>query len=404
MIHYYKRSLFVLFEKVQILRKNPLENRKLCLSIQETLIKKITYIEKRIRTLKENTKVCKRKLRTKRPLTSAKLESIQIKNRIKINQSHIKQYQSLLSIFKDIGDALAFIYIDKWDIKPMSFKQPSGFISGKKGSRLERKCLRGAFQMGRVALLNDLTHCLRHGDITVPKNGFLQVFEIKSGRWKNIREKRQANDLKNIYEYLLIDRTDKLYGLRGEMVRTPIHSDEVYHIKEINSLINDSISKGVAFDEVEKGLIYFVATRFEKDVLDKGINLAKKTPILEHLNQMNFLKLGGYHPFTLSIRDPEALYNFYDGKLQILVAVDPSIITEFFDKKGYDIKFLEKDYHNAMTISPKKSSTTESNVMFVGRHFFGRIFYEFLSLKWVLGELTYMMKSLSFLENEPLCV
>lgn len=396
MLRYYKHSLLDLFIKLQIVKENPEINRELCLTIQEILIKKITYIEKRIRTLKGDIKACKKKLRTKRFQPLAKRKSFEIKSRVKANQIQIKQYQGILSIFRDIGDALAFIYINKWDIKPMSFKEPSGFISGKKGCRLERKCLRGAFQVGRVALLNDLTHCLRYGDLTVPKNGFFQVFELKSGRWKNIREKRQSDDLKNIYEYFLTDSTDKLYGLRREIVRRSIHSDEVYHTKVVNSLINDSISKGVVFDEVEKGLIYFVATRYDKDLLDKGINLSLKKPILEHLNQMNFLKLGGYSPFTLSIQDPEALYNFYNGKLQILIAVDQSIIAEFFYQEGYNIRFLEKDYHNVMAISPKRLSAKEPEAIFVGRHFFGRIFYEFLSLKWVLDELTYWMKSSSF--------
>jgi len=403
MLRYYKHSLLDLFIKVQIVKEDPEMNQELCLTIQEILIKKITYIEKRIRTLKADIKACKKELRTKRFRPSAKRKSIEIKSRIKANQIRIKQYQGILSIFRDIGDALAFIYINKWDIKPMSFKEPSGFISGKKGARLERKCLRGTFEIGGVALLNDLTHCLRYGDITVPKEGFFLIFEMKSGRWKNIREKRQVNDLKNIYEYLLTDKTDKLYGLPGKMVRRPIHSDEVYHTKEINALINDSISKGLVFDEVEKGLIYFVATRYDKDLMDKGINLSRKKPILEHLNQMSFIGLGGYHPFTLSIRDPEALYNFYDGKLQIVVAVDPSVITEFFDQEGYDIRFLEKDYHNVMAISPKRLSATGPKHIFVGRHYFGRVFYEFLSLKWVLGELTYIMKSSSFLLDEQLC-
>lgn len=403
MLHYYKHSLLDLFEKVQILRENPPENRKLCLTIQETLIKRITYIEKRIRTLKENTKACKKELRTRRSRPSAKEESIQTKHRIKLNQSHIKQYQSLLSIFRDIGEALAFIYIDKWDIKPMSFKQPSGFISGKKGSRLERKWLRGAFETGGVALLNDLTHCLRYGDITVCKDGFFLIFEVKSGRWKNIREERQVSGIRDIYEYLATDRTDKLYAHEGEMVRTSVHSDEVYYTKEVNSLIDDANAKGVAFDEVERGLIYFVATRYEKSLLDKGIKVCRKTPILAHLNQMEFFRFSGYHPFTLSIRDAKALYNFYDGEMNIIVAVDPSVIEKFFDQKGYDVRFLQKDDY-AMEISYKELSTTDPKPTIVSSHFFVRVFSEFLSLKWFLDELIYKMESSSFTENEPLGV
>ena len=227
---------------------------------------------------------------------------------------------------------------------------------------------------------------------------------MKSGRWSNIREKRQVNDLKNIYEYLLTDNTDKLYGLKGRFSRRPAHSDAVYHTEEINSLIDESISKGVVFDEVEKGLIYFVATRYDKELLNKGMNLSRKKPILGHLNEANSLELAAYHPFTLSIRNPEALYNFYDSKLQIIIAVDPSIIASFFDQEGYSIRFTENDYHHVMAISPKILSATKPQKLFVGRHFFGRIFYEFLSLKWVLSELTYKMKSSYSLLDKPLRV
>ena len=299
MLHYYKNSLLSLFRQIQIVKSNPQKYRKLCLSIQETLIKRISYVEKRIRTLKIGIKSCKKELRTKSYCPSAKEKSIALKRRIKVIQGRIKQYREILSIFRDIGDALAFIYIDKWDIKPMSFKPPSGFISGNKGSRLERKCLRGTFEIGGVALLNDLTHCLRYGDITVPKDGFFLIFEMKSGRWKNIREKRQANDLKNIYEYLHSDNTNKLYGLQEEIVRRPIHSDEVYHTKEINCLINDSISKGVGFDEVEKGLIYFVATRYDKDLLDKGINLCKKKADFRTFESNELSRPGGVSSFYI---------------------------------------------------------------------------------------------------------
>ena len=403
MLHYYKNSLLSLFRQIKIVKGNPQKYRKLCLSIQETLIKKITYIEKRIRTLKINIKICKKELRTKGAYPLAKEKSIRLKRRIKVNQSSIKQYQEILSIFRDIGDALAFIYIDKWDIKPMSFKETAGFISGKKGTRLERKCLRGAFEAGQVGLLNDVTHCLRYGDITVPRNGFFQVFELKSGRWKNTRENRQANALKNVHEYLVTDRTDKLFGVESEIFRVSIHSDAVYYTNEINSLINEAVAEGVAYTEVEKGLIYYVAIRFEKYSLDKVISLCRKKPIIAHLNQMIFLQMGGYCPVTLSIRDAGALYKFYAGQLIIIIAFDPSTIENVAEKRGYVAKFIE-DSDQAMVISSKRPSPTGPQSIFVGRHLFGRIFSEFLSPNWLLNEIVYKFESSPQPENEHICV
>jgi hypothetical protein len=399
MHHYYKRCLLDLFKKIQILREDPIENHKLCLQIQEAIIRKITYIERRIRTLKEHSKSCKKELRQKRSEASAKENSFKIKNIIKCNQIKIKQCQSLLSIFRDIGDALAFIYIDRWDIKPMSFKQAPGFISGKKGSRLERKCLRGAFEIGGVALLNDLTHCLRYGDITVPKDGFFLIFEMKSGRWRSLRDERQFSDLKTIYEYLTNDRTSKLYDGETEMVRISVHADVVCHTDRLNSLILRAINEGVAFEEVEKGLIYFVATKFNEGLLNQGIRLCKKRPILAHLNSIKYFQMGGYYPFTLSITDPESLYRFYDGELNIIIAVDPAVIEGYLDQNGCNVKFLEEDYH-AMAISRKDPSAEDPEYMLISRHYFGRIPWEFLSLKWFLDGIVHKMYSTHSIENE----
>jgi hypothetical protein len=70
----------------------------------------------------------------------------------------------VISVLRSIGDAIAFIYGNRWDIKQMVMKEESGFITGKRGTRLERKILRKAFEIGATVVMNDLTHTLRHGD------------------------------------------------------------------------------------------------------------------------------------------------------------------------------------------------------------------------------------------------
>jgi len=81
------------------------------------------------------------------------------------------------------------------------------------------------------------------------------------------------------------------------------------------------------------------------------------------------------------------------------VAVDPGAIEEYLDQKDYNVKFLEEDHH-AMEISRKESSAEDPKCMIISRHYFGRIPWEFLSLKWFLDGLVHKMESSPFTESE----
>ena len=121
------------------------------------------------------------------------------------------EYRRLIVVFREIGDCLAFTYLDKYDIKPMAFKQSPGFVSGKKGTRFERRCLRRIFANGTIAILNDLTNCLRYGDLTVPVGGMPNLMELKSGKASGWRDDRQIERLSRLSVYLTTDRVTDWY-------------------------------------------------------------------------------------------------------------------------------------------------------------------------------------------------
>ena len=62
MLSHHKQTLVKLFEQYHRIYANPQESVQECLSVQETLIQKITYIERRIRKHKEAIKVLKNQL------------------------------------------------------------------------------------------------------------------------------------------------------------------------------------------------------------------------------------------------------------------------------------------------------------------------------------------------------
>lgn len=393
MLGYYKNNLTKYFVDLQYLKNSP-DKSELCLSIQESLIKNILTVEKKIRGKKAEIAGLKRKLREKKGGENAKKEAKVCKDAVQLCLSRISFYKDLLSLYHTIGDSIAFIYLCKWDIKPFAFKEKSGFISGQKGKLIEHKHLRQLFKMGHIAVLNDITNSLRYGDITVVTDGCADIIEVKSTNNISAKDEVQLRKIKKIADYLNNDRADELYGRYPNVIRTTACSPDCSHSAILNSLIERSYSEKMVCSKVEKGLWYCVATEYAPDVFDKTINSFKGAPACVFLNASKFEPINAYYPLTLSISNAEALYNFYSGNISIIVLVDLEIIRERFSANGINVTFYE-DSEYALKLSKGKGEVR------VSRHLFGRIFYEFMSLEWFMEEMIHKIEDTSsgFMNN-----
>ncbi|MBI5678719.1 MAG: hypothetical protein HZC52_09605 [Planctomycetes bacterium] len=384
MLEYYQSALISLFARVQELNSNPTD-LALCQNIQEKLIQRITYVERRIRTLKDEIAKSKKRLKTTQPVRLSKIESTGTKEAIQYKHHLLDEYRLLLSILNAVGDAIVFTYIDKWDIKPMAFKEPAGFISGKKGTRLERRIFRGAFGLGQIAILNDLTTCLRYGDITVPRFGKALIIEVKSSKKRNTndRTERQEIGMNKIGNYLATDRTEGLYGKEGAFVRISFQREERHHRDRLNVILAEALKNGFSYEEVEEGLHYYAATRFDELSLNEVVKRCDGKPLFQYVD---FIDNTGYFPLTLSIRDPAALYKFYRGGLTLLVFIKPKTIEQKCKDKGFTAEILFDEEWAIKLVNPKLIPYDDGAIR-IGRHIFGRIFGEFLSLDWFLNEM-----------------
>jgi hypothetical protein len=135
LMSYYAKSFLGLLIKIKTLQKKPFKNAQLCFEIQVQLIAKIKHLEARIRHWKKNIK---------------NVSNFEDKYNILFK---IKRYQDTLHIFKTIGDCLAYVFIDRWDIKPLNVGHTSGFISGKTGFKEEFKVLKATAEKERICLL-----------------------------------------------------------------------------------------------------------------------------------------------------------------------------------------------------------------------------------------------------------
>jgi len=274
------------------LQLDPFANRQTCLLIQEEVLKRIIRIEKNIREHHRLLRELRKHLGSKKGSATDKAKARQLKDTILRHHGRIKEYQLLLITFRTIVDALAFIYFDKWDIKPQSFKEPPGFVSEKAGLNFELRILRLVFSSGHVGILNDLTNCLRYGDVSILARGRTLIIEAKSGHSENTRTQRQKSELENITNYLTYDRADKLPYIEGEVQRLATHSPEINHRDRLNSIITracESTGK-YCFEEVEPGLYYGATYVANKDMFGLLLFLASE-------RGTTFGNLNGGHPW-----------------------------------------------------------------------------------------------------------
>jgi hypothetical protein len=382
-----RKWLLTLFGQVRDLQASPLERRLLALEIQEQLLYRIGRAERLIRQIRKEIKTLKMSLaRPGNPKGVAR----EIKTKHVAGIERIEDQQSLISILRSIGDSIAFIYGDRWDLKQMVQKEDSGFLTGKRGAKLERGILRKAFEIGATVVLNDLTHTLRHGDIAVfrpdlwPEGGspFFLV-EAKSGRGGYAaRTARQMAATKEIFNYLSTDRKEAENGLWH---RISVNQEPQYHFEKASKMMSDLPRGGWLIEEVEPGLHYVIIDcSIEEPPFDAifGDIIRGRKPFLLSVNDMKKHALA-YYPFPLSISPPEVLFSFCNGEFVMWVVVDLDHVNQVLAL--HSIKVAPgKDDEFPWQVLPIEGEGIES---YVGYHPIGRLAAEFLRLDWLLQNM-----------------
>ncbi|MES2677460.1 MAG: hypothetical protein V4612_04010 [Pseudomonadota bacterium] len=381
MIKYYRKTLTSLFQSLNDLRTNP-ANIDLCFSIQEKLLNHIRRIEYQIRKIKSNNSEIQNLIKNGR---LPKEESKKLKQRIEYNILKKNSYDRLLLIFRDVGDGVAFIYLDKWDIKPLCLsKEPAGFVSGKKGLKLELKIFRKLKLSKFPFIFCDVTNSVRYSDIVIVKHGIPLFLEIKSGKSSasNERALRQKENIQKLAKYLIIDEADDLFGLKGKVTRISTVKKEKHYRKSLNTLIEKAgYSRNNVMNKIEKGLYYAILYSEERESFEKVINKLPKSGkwILSNVNEQKKYKQS-YYPFTLSIIDPERLFEFYVEEFSIIIFIDLNIVEEICSKESVVMAF-HGDEQSFISFSYQEEGT-----LTMSSHLFGRVCAEFLSLEWMITE------------------
>lgn len=390
--HYYKR-LGGLHKKLHALAKQPFENRMGWLDLQEDLLRLTISVESKILKGKQKKKELKAILGDRNNRLSKEDAGV-AKLLVKRSEDKIEQYHSLLSVIKSFGDAIAFTFIDRFDLKATTFKEGAGFLINKKGSQLERKCFRAAYQMGAIAILNDLTNVLKYGDLTLVSEfrpaGYM---EIKSGKYRNQREERQRESMHKLIDFLNHDTPTDI--LRPGMIshRMAISKPLEDHIERLNEVIGRATGAPVAVEEVEKGLVYIITFGQVPDELI-GETFGKfplRKPIPFFFNQFKYNRLG-YYPACLVFRDTGRYIDYLAGKLQIFVLWDTAVWEDRLAAQS--LRLSDQAEGEFMAFRIDGTFKGEPFAVEVGHYMINRILFEFLSPGWYLDNILQMSSNL----------
>ena len=355
MLGYYFKT-FTELASLLVQLKTSCEPALVCLELQDKLILRMRRVEKKIRYWKS--------------LVDQEPDAAEI----------VAEYQLIHRLFRSFGDAVAYHYIDRWDIKPLARNNPPGFISDKSGFRLESRMMRIACNMGCPALLADLTNCLRHGDLYCfgPDQPYPMIMEMKQGsKSKGKRARRQAKRINETFEYLNSGRTERdRYLVSRESVPRKID----HYAEEMHLLARKALVDGFAGERVSDSLWYAAFSyRSATEALESAL-LSFRKPILALINaEMYTNHLYPYYPISLVLHDPKTLASFYTGKLALLAMVDVATFEDVSNEAISKIRYVqESDNDCALEVDMPGIPAP----IIVSRQMFSRIFLEFLDTSW----------------------
>ena len=144
-------------------------------------------------------------------------------------------------------------------------------MSGKDGFSMEHQILRYVYRSNSVAILCDLTRCLRYGDIVVISDDKPPIIiEVKSSDHQSKRIERQQSQATQLADYL---RTNKTTIRDFKVTRRESTIRYIDHCSELNKLLQEANTHGFGFSEVEQGFWLPYTLEFKVIGIATGSNL-----------------------------------------------------------------------------------------------------------------------------------
>ena len=230
------------------------------------------------------------------------------------------------------------------------------------------------------ALLCDLTNSIRHGDICLLGASDPHLIEVKSRSDGGARGARQRVDVTRLNDFFDNDGGEVLGA--PTVARGALSSEPVDYCGVLNEVIASTRANGRCVASPEPGVqIIGKRTSGRGNIFD-GVTMTGRLGVYS----LNAWKMDrtwlSYRPFTLLIREPEALFEFIAGDIFLVVLIDFDCLVEAFKAVGLTARLNRDSSYFVTGDWPDQMDGAWG----ISSHYADRIGLELLSPRWVAAE------------------
>lgn len=344
------------------------------------LVEELQHSERAILRHRASQREVNRQLKTGRGTKEA---SAVLRTKLKRVAGYIAAHEDELFIWRCFGDALAFLYLDKFSIKHAYFevdrwgtKEAPGMLTGKAGLAGELSLLTGVIDKGIPAVLCDATNILRYGDVCLLGASDPRLIEVKSGTKLNQRGKRQIAKLEKLNGFLETDAATDFRGGKGQTLRVSLEVPERNYVDQLNACIARAQVEGQCVVKPEPGITYgAIAGKADHDAIFSGLEAAIVFMLNSDKNEHSWAP---YQPFLLSIREEAHVVDFIEGRLFLIVCIEPQILCDLLQRDGWLARYRPDHDYAIQCFHPGSRAYCG-----LSGQFLARAGYEFASLQWI---------------------
>lgn len=260
--------------------------------------------------------------------------------------TQIECLQHYWNAIKTIGDHIGQRLIGDPDIvKGFGLRESPGYISGKDGLKAEIQAAVKFANDGYMVLINDLSHSVKGGDLTLRKGESLRFFEVKS----SVKAYQSSDTIKQILGPIVLQDYVKTDALRvhsddpakpATAIRLDVPPQEVHW--KIGGELMPRLRRGELV-EVKKGVKHYLACRRD-DVELLRARISDMTASgdwvvanIRHRMQRHF----DVPPFTMWIK-PNHAVAIMSGDIILMSAYSMEDMKRLFAERRYAITWTLK--------------------------------------------------------------
>jgi hypothetical protein len=315
------------------------------MNLQLHLLQDLIRVQNVLSGLKE------RKDKLQAHLADHPYEKTTIEGEIADCNREINVHELIRRCIRDIGDGIAWrlFEYDRAVLTELAHR-PSGQGISIDGLEAELAEFLNVFHSrDGVAVLTDLTHFLKLGDLIIKKDdGTFEIVEVKKGHKKSGRITRQRQEMRRTIEFLNTGEKEQA-GNQFVVVDANITPETVH--SNIRLLLARAEQNGTAFEKIGDYLVLFVqdAHTLVKIGLDTAKEVFEKAQkhtdglldrgdiVMPFFPEDRYVKVQNSAPLSIFPFPESARVKLITGATQLMAFVNVSAVLRYFEQRGWTV-------------------------------------------------------------------